>query len=66
LKARTLTSKDIPELLSECPKKMRADPLVHINVMMRPALAKKLHDRSEESGYSQQEIFDMALEAFFK
>lgn len=66
MRDRIISTKDIPQTLSELPKKMRTEPLIHVNIMLRPSLAKKLHDKSLESGYPQQEIIDKALEAFLK
>jgi len=56
----------MPETLAEMPKRMKTEPLIHVNVMLRPSLVKKLRDKSLESGYPQQEIIDKALEAFLK
>ena len=56
----------IPETMSELPKKMKTEPLVHFNIMLRSSTVKKLREMSQEYGYPQQEIIDKALEAFLK
>jgi len=66
LKDRILSSKDIPETLSEAPKRMKVEPLVHVNFKLKLEMMERLHTKSKESGYSKQEIVDMALEAFLK
>lgn len=66
MKEIKFTDKEIPETLAEMPKKIKTDLLVHLNIMMKPSLVKKLADKSIESGYPKQEIIDMALEAFLK
>ncbi len=56
----------IPTKLSDLPKKEERQPMVTVGNRMKFSFAKKLKDKSEESGYTQQQIFNMALEAFLK
>jgi len=66
LKKIIISSKNIPETLAEAPKRMKIEPLVHMNFKLRLKMAEKLHHKSKESGYTKQEIVDMALKAFLK
>jgi len=56
----------IPETLAEAPKRLKGFPLIHVNFKLKPEMCDRLHSKSKESGYSKQEIVDMALEAFLK
>ena len=56
---------DIPETLSQLPKK-NAERTVPVTVRIRESLVQKLQDGMKKHGYTQQEIFNMALEAFLK
>ena len=62
----TIKASTIPETISQLPKKMQTEPLFHFNIMLRGSMIKKLREATTESGYSQQEIIDKALEAFLK
>jgi len=55
-----------PETLEEAPRRMKMVPLIHVNFKLRPEMYERLHTKSKESGYSKQEIVDMALTAFLK
>jgi len=61
-----ISTKDIPETLSDMPKKIERELLIHINMRLRQATIKKLREKAIETGYPQQEIIDKALEAFLK
>ena len=56
----------IPETLSDAPKRMKMEPLVHVNFKLKLPMVERLQTKSKESGYTKQEIVDMALEAFLK
>lgn len=56
----------MPETISQLPKKMKVEHLFHFNIMLRESMIKKLKEATTNSGYSQQEIIDKALEAFLK
>jgi len=56
----------IPETLAEAPRRMKVEPLIHVNFKLKLEMIERLHTKSKQSGYTKQEIVDMALEAFLK
>ena len=56
----------IPETLAELPRKEDREELIQLSIKMRKSLTKKLREKSLETGYPQQHILEMALEAFLK
>ena len=66
MKDRTISSREIPETISQLGKKEPEETRSPFSLRIKQSVIKKLKEKSREYGWSQQEIVDKALEAFLK